>query len=280
LLKRGYCAADMWQRLACVVLLAPFSSSAPFPLPSTLKPSRVFYLKMPLTLPYSLSCQPGGGPCKYQSRLDQQKEKALVAAYSNAGNPKEASRGGKKGRDIGRKISSYKKADPYTWKPIEPPQPSINYIQTSDVEEKPWKRKKYVTTTSKSSRQKLRKEDWMKKAAAKEDKVLRPRVTFMSNARPSILKWRELKVKKTPIIKAKPLKLDYNSRLKKKYGSSGVPVHLGYSRNFVEDSPVRYRGPGSATTWLPSPAYVNGLPQTLLHWQYPVKVARLNTNLV
>merc|ERR1719264_1143227 len=108
---------------------------------------------MPLTLPY---------------RLDQQKEKALVAAYSNAGNPKEASRGGKTGRDIGRKISSYKKADPYTWKPIEPSQPSINYIQTSDVEEKPWKRKKYVTTTSKSSRQKLRKEDWMKKAAAKE----------------------------------------------------------------------------------------------------------------
>ena len=44
-------------------------------------------------------------------------------------------------------------------------------IQTSDVEEKPWKRKKYVT--SKGSRQKLRKEDWMKKAAAKEDKVLR-----------------------------------------------------------------------------------------------------------
>ena len=90
-------------------------------------------------------------------------------------------------------------ADPYTWKPIEPAQPSINYIQvnvimpsssslslsllqtnnfhhliliqTSDVEEKPWKKKKY--TTSKSSRQKLRKEDWMKRAAAKEDKVLR-----------------------------------------------------------------------------------------------------------
>merc|ERR1719192_16722 len=54
---------------------------------------------------------------------------------------------------------------------------------------------------------------------AKEDSVLRPQVTFMSNARPSLLKWRELKVKKTPIIKAKPLKLDYNTRLKKKYGS-------------------------------------------------------------
>jgi len=278
LLTRGY-FANMWLRQASMCDTACYLLPSPSPLPSTLKPSRVFYLKMPLTLPYSLSCQPAGGPCKYQSRLDQQKEKELVAAYSKAGNPKEASRGGKKGREIGRRgiSSSYKKADPYTWKPIEPSRPSINYIQTSDVEEKPWKKKKYVK--SKSSRQKLRKEDWMRRAAAKEDKVLRPRVTFMSNARPSILKWRELKVKKTPIIKAKPLKLDYNSRLKKKYGS-GVPVHLGYSRNFVEDSPVRYRGPGSATTWLPSPAYVNGLPQTLLHWQYPVKVARLNTNSV
>ena len=91
-------------------------------------------------------------------------------------------------------------ADPYTWKPIEPAQPSINYIQVnvimpsssslslsllqtnnfhhliliqnSDVEEKPWKKKKYQAI-SKSSRQKLRKEDWMKIAAAKEDKVLR-----------------------------------------------------------------------------------------------------------
>ena len=33
--------------------------------------------------------------------------------------------------------------------------------------------------------------------------------------------------------------------LSKSIPSSGVPVHLGYSRNFVEDSPpLRYRGPG------------------------------------
>ena len=37
---------------------------------------------------------------------------------------------------------------------------------------------------------------------------------------------------------------------------------------------------GSATTWLPSPAYVNGLPQTLLHWQYPVKVFIISISVV
>ena len=39
------------------------------------------------------------------------------------------------------------------------------------MEEKPWKSKKYAKT--KYSRQKLRKEDWVKKASAKEDLVLR-----------------------------------------------------------------------------------------------------------
>ena len=40
-------------------------------------------------------------------------------------------------------------------------------FKTSDVMEKPWKKKKYEKTKS-YSRQKLRKEDWMKKASAKE----------------------------------------------------------------------------------------------------------------
>ena len=39
------------------------------------------------------------------------------------------------------------------------------------MEEKPWKSKKYAKT--KYSRRKLRKEDWVKKASAKEDLVLR-----------------------------------------------------------------------------------------------------------
>ena len=121
--------------------------------------------------------------------------------------------------------------DPYTWKPIEPSQNSINYIQvlrlcyiilwfvinstiqvlrplelisqhqhsaaaykqinlvsiniimfsfkTSDVVEKPWKKKKYEKTKS-YSRQKLRKEDWMKKASAKEDRVFRYLLMMMS----------------------------------------------------------------------------------------------------
>ena len=45
-------------------------------------------------------------------------------------------------------------------------------FKTSDVMEKPWKKKKYEKTKG-YSRQKLRKEDWMKKASAKEDRVFR-----------------------------------------------------------------------------------------------------------
>ena len=44
------------------------------------------------------------------------------------------------------------------------------------MEEKPWKSKKYAKT--KYSRQKLRKEDWVKKASNKEDLVLRYLIFF------------------------------------------------------------------------------------------------------
>ena len=60
---------------------------------------------------------------------------------------------------------------------------SINIImfsfKTSDVVEKPWKKKKYEKTKS-YSRQKLRKEDWMKKVSAKEDRVFRYLLMMMS----------------------------------------------------------------------------------------------------
>ena len=52
-------------------------------------------------------------------------------------------------------------------------------FKTSDVMEKPWKKKKYEKTKS-YSRQKLRKEDWMKKASAKEDRVFRYLLMMMS----------------------------------------------------------------------------------------------------
>lgn len=266
----------MWHRglpsllLPLLPLLLP--PCTPSPLPGTLRPSRVFYLKMPLTLPYSLSCQPSGGSCKYQSRLDPEKEKKLVAAYSKGGPAmeREKERGGKRGRKVElreERRSHKKNLNPYKWKALNRA-PMLNFIQAGDVEEKPWRKK-----------QKLRKVTNKQKPKSYPEKVLRPGVSFLSNARPSLLKWRELKVKKTPIIKAKPIQFDYAARLKQKYGSS-VPVHLGYSRNLVEDSPRRFRGAGSSTTWLPSPAKLNGLPQTLHHWQYPLQVARLGSNFV
>ena len=52
-------------------------------------------------------------------------------------------------------------------------------FKTSDVMEKPWKKKKYEKTKS-YSRQKLRKEDWMKKASAKEDRVVRYLLLMMA----------------------------------------------------------------------------------------------------
>jgi len=249
----------MWPRLLPLLSLLWPSLCLSTSLPSMMKPSQVFYIPMP-SLPYRMFCPPSGGPCSYESRLDPEKEKKLLAAYSKSSTTVQKSRQGKQGRDIG-------KLDPYTWKP-NTRQATLNFIQTEGVEEKPWKKK-----------EKLSKKGVNKKV--ERGNIFRPKVNFVSNARPARLQWRELEVKKTPIIKAKPLKLDYNTRLKKKYGNSPVPVHLGYSRNFVEDSPRRrYRGAGSTTTWLSHPARVNGLPQTVLHWQYPLKVASLSANTV
>ena len=124
-----------------------------------------------------------------------------------------------------------------------------------------------------------------KKDKISDNEILRPEVNFTSNARPAMLKWRELEIEKTQIIKPSD-KQKYKSRLKKKY-SSRVPIHAGYSRKFVESpEPAsmklfqkRYpRYPsGSSMTWLPAPSYVNGLPQTIFHMKYPLKIRRLNS---
>merc|ERR1719334_569416 len=96
-------------------------------------------------------CPPSGGPCSYESRLDPEKEKKLMAAYSKGDataplstpneksnkrqkgdtqNPK--SRKGKQGRDIGR-------LDPFSWKSSA--RQTLNYIQTGAVDDKLWKKK-------------------------------------------------------------------------------------------------------------------------------------------
>ena len=115
-----------------------------------------------------------------------------------------------------------------------------------------------------------------------ENEILRPEINFTSNARPAMLKWRELKIEKTPIIK--PLQEKYRSRLKKKYGSS-VPVHLGHSRKFIEYPGLGTRAgstrlPGTPLTWLPTPIQANGIPRTILHFKYPLKIKKLSSNSI
>merc|ERR1711936_1282293 len=115
------------------------------------------------------------------------------------------------------------------------------------------------------------------------NEIFRPDLSFISNARPAMLKWRELEVKKTQIIKP-PDKKKYKSRWNKKY-SSKVPVHLGYSRKFVEypePPPLETfqklfpKYPGSTVTWLPATRFVNGLPKMIYHMKYPVKTRKFN----
>lgn len=253
----------MWARILTLLSLSCTSLSLSTSLPNKLKPSKVIFLKMQLPHRFDPAKLKKLVAAHSKGESNENKlveafskgginENKLFEAFSKAGINLERSRRGKQGRDMG-------KIDPYTWKP-KTSHPTLNYIQTSGVEDKPWQQ----MTQSGPGRE--------------PGQIYRPQLSFMSNAKPSLLSWRELEVKETPIIRAKPFSLDYGSRLKKKYESQ-VPVHLGYSRNFVDETPSpAYRGAGSTTTWLRYP--VNGLPRTLKHWQYPLKVARLVSNSV
>ena len=70
----------------------------------------------------------------------------------------------------------------------------------------------------------------MSNALTNENKILRPELDFVSNARPAMLKWREMEIEETPILKAQ--KAHKYKAYKAK--QSQVPIHLGYSRQFVD----------------------------------------------
>ena len=111
--------------------------------------------------------------------------------------------------------------------------------------------------------------------------ILRPEVKFSSNARPALLKWRQLEYEATQILPTSG-KQTYKDRMKKKY-SSTVPIHAGHARRLVDDQePSTFKRshppyPGSSLTWLPAQSYGNGLPQTILHLRYPLKMRQLNS---
>ena len=111
----------------------------------------------------------------------------------------------------------------------------------------------------------------------KSEEIFRPKINFTSNAKPEMLKYREVQMSKIPIMKKPTKEL---SRLNRKYAGK-VPFHFGYSRKF-QDFPgeksytksVR-RMPGSSIKWLTVPS--NGLPTSLTHFKYPVRISRLSS---
>jgi len=114
----------------------------------------------------------------------------------------------------------------------------------------------------------------------KDNEIYRPKLNFTSNAKPELLKYRDIEVDKTSIIKKPSKEL---RRLNKKY-SGKVPFHFGYSRKF-QDYPVgrksnsfqRSKSGTSSLTWLNSPKLGNGLPSSILHMKYPVKITKLSS---
>ena len=114
-----------------------------------------------------------------------------------------------------------------------------------------------------------------------ENEILRPKLNFLSNARPAMLKWREMEIEETPILKAQkaPKYKAYKAK------QSQVPIHLGYSRQFVDPSEYSQskamRGrlsslPGSSLTWLPSASW-NGQPSSILTRRFPLRSRQLNS---
>ena len=135
------------------------------------------------------------------------------------------------------------------------------------------KANEYSTNKNKISDKKVLKRP-EKKTTKPDHKIFRPDLQFLSNARPAKLKWREMRIEKTPIIR--PYKAYEASKAYKAYKAkyaSAVPVHHGYSRAYLD--PVSDKAPpgvlgDSSVTLLPSGRW-NGQPQTILTFHYPVR---------
>ena len=156
----------------------------------------------------------------------------------------------------GRKISNF--IDDTEDKPTS----NVNFIQLGPSKTKAYK-KKYQTYY-----QKQKKIDEIKKM-----QIFRPKINFTSNAKPEMLKYRDLQMNKMTILKKPTKEL---SRLNRKYAGK-VPFHFGYSRKF-QDFPggksVGRMG-GSRIKWLTLPS--NGVPTSLTHFKYPVRISRLSS---
>merc|ERR1711953_861303 len=140
--------------------------------------------------------------------------------------------------------------------------PKVNFIKLSPGKTKAYQ-KKYQTYHQKKN--------LMDEIKAEE--IFRPKINFTSNAKPEMLKYRDVQVNKMAILKKPTKEL---SRLNRKYAGK-VPFHFGYSRKFQDFPGEKSRGrrPGSRIRWLTLPS--NGSPTSLTHFKYPVRISRLSS---
>merc|ERR1712156_1114367 len=141
--------------------------------------------------------------------------------------------------------------------------PKVNFIKLSPGKTKAYQ-KKYQTY--------YQKKNLMDEIKAEE--IFRPKINFTSNAKPELLKYRDVQKNKMTILKKPTKEL---SRLNRKYAGK-VPFHFGYSRKFQDfpgEKSVRRVSPGSRIKWLTLPS--NGLPTSLTHFKYPVRISRLSS---
>ena len=210
---------------------------------------------------YTLKCSRSAPTCHYVSILDPQQSKKIVKQFSDKSIFSENFRS-KKGRKIlGSKIKS---KDPSRSLDLKQKRkksyPNVNYI--------PYGLNNFPGRPAGKTKIDL----------MRNKEILRPEVKFTSNAKPAMLKWRELEIEATQIMPP--------SGISKKYKSRPIHNHVGYSRNLVgaDESPlpniIRQNArvsPISSTAWLPTPSYVNGLPKTMFHFKFPQKFRILNS---
>ena len=174
--------------LVTSLLLSPFFA---------MKPSKIHIIKLTSMPYYTLNCSKTSGTCKYVSMLDPQKSRTLAKQFSQKSRFSEnfRSKGGRKILSSPIAINGFEEIS----------KQKKNYNSQSKVNIIPYGPGKYPGKSVGIT----------KKDRISDNEIIRPELNFISNARPAMLKWRDLDIAKTPIVKPSEIK-KYRSRTNKK----------------------------------------------------------------
>ena len=114
------------------------------------------------------------------------------------------------------------------------------------------------------------------KKSLRSSKVLRPNLVYTSNAKPAALEWRTLEVETSKIKRP--------SRMFQKKSLTPISSYNQQSRNLVQPQQSLFPSferkmfrRNTSSSWLPSPSFVNGVPETIYHFRHPVRVRKLDS---